>query len=103
MTTPSLSEVLSALSRLGAHLEVAGDKLRFRPKGAVPPELVEVMRQRKAEILTALQSEHPAIGHGLCPGPDKCKGCYPIPGGRYIHPPKGKPISWPKLVTERVQ
>lgn len=45
---------------------------------------------------------------GGCPGPALCQGCYEI-GRRedgtpvYIHPPKSKPIEWPKLATEKLQ
>ena len=48
------TEILYELERRGVHLEVAGDKVRWRPKEAVTPDLVEALRQRKAEILGLL-------------------------------------------------
>ncbi len=36
-----------------------GDRLRFRPKEAVTPDLMEVLKQYKAEIITALTA--PAV------------------------------------------
>ena len=80
------TQILSELARRGVHLEVAGDRLRFRPKEAVTPDLVELLKQRKGEIMAALQSGRPATGD--CPGPQQCGGCYPVSGGRRIHPPR---------------
>ena len=86
------TEILSELERRGVCLEVAGDKLRFRPKDAVPAEMVEALRERKPEILAVLQSKRPATGYGLCPGPEKCAGCYSVGvvdgKERFLHPPK---------------
>ena len=103
------TEILGELERRGVSLEMAGDKLRFRPKEALTPDLIEALRQRKDEILAALQAKQPATGLGLCPGPEKCAGCYPIPGGRYIHPPKASPEwkdwfrKWEPKGDERLQ
>jgi hypothetical protein len=55
------TEILSELARRGVHLEVAGDKLRWRPKEAVTPELVEDLKRRKAEILDALRAPKPTV------------------------------------------
>jgi len=46
--------ILSELARRRVYLEVAGDKLRWRPKDALTPDLVEALKQRKAEILGLL-------------------------------------------------
>ena len=53
------TQILSELQHRGVSLEVAGDKLRFRPKAAVTPDLVEALRRRKSEILAVLR-ESPA-------------------------------------------
>ena len=79
--------LVAELHARGVELRAVGDRLRFRPKDAVPAELVENMRQRKAEIIAALIGGK-TTGFGKCPGTEKCAGCYAIPGGRYMHPPK---------------
>ena len=97
------TEILSELERRGVRLEVVADRLRFRPKEAVTPELVEVLKQHKGEILTVLQSRQPATSYGLCPGPDKCGGCYSVGvidgRERFIHPPKVSP-EWNAWLTK---
>ena len=81
--------ILEEAKQLGIVLEAQGNHLRFRaPKGTLTPELREALARHKGEILAVLQSRQPATGYGLCPGPQKCAGCYAIPGGRYMHPPK---------------
>ena len=40
--------------RLGISLRVVGDRIRYRPKSAAPPDLVEALYQHKAEILAVL-------------------------------------------------
>jgi hypothetical protein len=47
-------EILATLARRGVRVEVAGDRLRLRPADRVPPELVDVVRDRKPELLAAL-------------------------------------------------
>ena len=49
------TEIVSELSRLGVRLEVAGGKLRWRPREAVGAEMLEALREHKAEILEALR------------------------------------------------
>ena len=85
------TEILSELERRGVELQVVGDKLRFRPVDAVTPEMLETLRAQKAELLRLLAKAHgdtSGTGKGKCPGPEKCGGCYAIPGSRYIHPPR---------------
>jgi hypothetical protein len=53
MTTAS--SLLARLAALGVRLSAAGDRLRFYPAEAVPPELIEQMRQHKPEILALLR------------------------------------------------
>ena len=81
------TQILSELERRGVRLEVTGDKLRWRPKEALTPDLVKALKQWKAEIIATLTGSA-TTGFGQCPGPQKCGGCYSIPGGRFIHPPK---------------
>ena len=50
----SVGEVLADVERRGVTLAPADDKLRFRPKDALPPELVEELRAHKASILRIL-------------------------------------------------
>ena len=81
------TEILSELERRGVHLELAGDKLRWRPNEAVTPDLVEALRQSKAEIIATLTGGK-TTGLGQCPGPEKCGGCYEVRLGVHLHPPK---------------
>ena len=103
------NEILGELDRRGVRLEVAGDKLRVRPKEAVGTELIEALRERKPEILAILKSEGPVAGYGLCPGSEKCTGGYSVGlidgRERLLHPPKGRSVDWAawKLVTDRLQ
>ena len=52
-----VAEVLSAVEQRGVTLVVNEGNLRLRPASALTPELVEELRQHKAEILEALSSE----------------------------------------------
>lgn len=80
------TEIMSELARRGVHLEPHGDRLRFRPVDAVPPDLLQALRDRKPEILAVLQSQRPA---SVAPcGSIYCGGCYEVPGERKIQPPK---------------
>ena len=49
------TQILSELERRGVRLESVGERLRYRPKDAVPAEMVEVLRAHKAELLQALR------------------------------------------------
>ena len=66
MTTCSSSATLSssdALERLraaGVDVGMDGDRLVFRPARKVPPDLVPVLQERKAEIIEALSRTAPA-------------------------------------------
>jgi len=81
------TEILTELERRGVHLEVAGDKLRWRPKEAVTPDLVEALKQSKAEIISTLTGSK-TTGLGQCPGPERCGGCYQVSPGIHLHPPR---------------
>ena len=44
-------ELLTELQRRGVRLTIAGNKLRYRPRAAVEPDLLPALRERKAEIM----------------------------------------------------
>ncbi len=48
-------EILAEIERRGVALVPAGDRLRFRPKKNLTPELVEELRQHKESILRLLE------------------------------------------------
>ena len=50
-----LPELLREIEIRGVALSSAGDRLRFRPKSRLTPELVEGLREHKAAILEALE------------------------------------------------
>jgi hypothetical protein len=50
-----LPELLREIENRGVTLEPAGDRLRFRPKRNMTPELVEGLREHKVAILEALE------------------------------------------------
>jgi hypothetical protein len=52
-----VAEVLSAVEQRGITLVVSEGNLRLRPASALTPELVEELRQHKAEILETLSEE----------------------------------------------
>ena len=100
----TVDALLEELRNRGIVLSASGERLAVdAPRGVVNPELLAALKQRKAEILTALQSERPATGYGLCPGPDKCGGCYSVGvidgRERFIHPPKVSP-DWRAWLTK---
>lgn len=47
-------ELLSELKARGVELQAVGDRLRVRPVEAIGPELLEQVRQHKAEIITII-------------------------------------------------
>ncbi len=61
-----LPELLREIENRGVTLEPAGDRLRFRPKRNLTPELVEGLREHKAAILEALEGrDNPDTVTGL--------------------------------------
>jgi len=48
------ANILDQLDSLEVRLTADGDKLRFKPASRVPPELIEELRQHKADILKEL-------------------------------------------------
>ncbi|MDP9456855.1 MAG: hypothetical protein M3Q60_14005 [Actinomycetota bacterium] len=60
-----LPELLREIESRGVTLEPAGDRLRFRPKRNLTPELIEGLREHKAAILEALdEREKPGLNSG---------------------------------------
>lgn len=54
------AELLNELSRRGVDVEARGDRLRYRPRSVVSPELAARIRSHKAELLSILTVERPA-------------------------------------------
>ena len=48
------TELLADLDRRGVRLEARGDRLRYAPRSALTPELVERLRSHKTELLAVL-------------------------------------------------
>ncbi|MCH7872620.1 MAG: hypothetical protein IID33_13055 [Planctomycetes bacterium] len=53
-------ELLKELGRRGVVVEARGDRLRYRPRSVVSPELADRIRSHKAELLSILTVERPA-------------------------------------------
>ena len=53
----STLELYALLSERGVTLQASGDKLRFAPRDALTPELVEEVRQHKRGLMTLLRGE----------------------------------------------
>lgn len=58
--------ILEDLRRRGVTLVAEGDRLRFSPKAAVPPETRDLMARHKAELLALVRRALPAYS----PWPD---------------------------------
>jgi hypothetical protein len=50
-------DLLADLTRRGVRFAVIGDRLRLSPAEAIPPELLEQLRERKPEILALLRGQ----------------------------------------------
>jgi hypothetical protein len=59
-------QLINELENLGVKLEVAGDRLRFAPREAVPEGLVSEMISHKSELLSLLSAN---------PLPEICPQC----------------------------
>ena len=51
------TEIIRDLRSLGVELQAQGDRLRFRPKDAVTPDLLALLVQYKPDILAALSTK----------------------------------------------
>jgi hypothetical protein len=65
MTTTAAHELLAQVLSHGVTLRAEDDVLHYRPKRALPPELVDQLRARKAEVLALLRTEEVAIAWRL--------------------------------------
>ena len=54
VATTSTAKILTDLTHLGIEMQADGDRLRFRPLSAMTPDLMERVRDHKAELLTIL-------------------------------------------------
>ena len=54
-------ELLAELERLGVELATDGERLRYRPRGAVAPRLRAAMAVRRAELLALLDREEAEV------------------------------------------
>ncbi|NOT01034.1 MAG: hypothetical protein HOP29_10440 [Phycisphaerales bacterium] len=58
-----ITELLQDLQRLGVTVRADRDLIRFAPKSAVGPDLLERMRRHKAELLAMLRGRaRPSVG-----------------------------------------
>jgi TubC N-terminal docking domain len=51
----SAAELLADLDRLGIRLEADGDRLRYHPRSALTPELLDRLKAGKADVLAILR------------------------------------------------
>ena len=52
--TVSAAELLADLARRGIRLEADGERLRYHPRSALTPDLLDRLKAHKAELLTLL-------------------------------------------------
>ena len=67
-----VEKLQSELARLGVVVVASGGRLRYYPRGAVAPELVERLREHKAEVLEILSDPWPEDDGDE---PDPCPQC----------------------------
>jgi len=51
----SAAELLLDLGRLGILLEADGERLRFHPRSALTPDLLDLLKAHKADLLAAIE------------------------------------------------
>lgn len=80
----NVQELIASVHEIGGELDLRGERIHFRlPRTPDAPRLVEELRSRREEIVTALRERDKVS----CGSPD-CAGCYDIGDGRKIHPPR---------------
>ncbi len=72
--TFTLTMLRAELDRLGIVIQAAGDRLRFRPRGAVSDELLAALRQHKPELLAVLTAPNAGDWRQNPPIPAKNEG-----------------------------
>jgi hypothetical protein len=65
MSTPA--EIIRAVAQVGGRLESAGDKLRVLLPADCSPELKDVIRQHKGELLDWLEAQAARLGPDCVP------------------------------------
>jgi len=83
-----LCDVLDAIRAAGVTVTVDGDRLVLTPGAKVPPELMPIIRERKAEIIEALMGEADAPSE---PSPPPQEAPRPAPA----EPLDENPRHWP--------
>ena len=68
-----ISELLDELARRGILLVANGDRLRFHPRDAMTPELLEQLKSHKAEVLAVMDDPWPTEDE---PWPEPCPKCF---------------------------
>jgi hypothetical protein len=63
----SAAQLLADLARLNVRLEVHGDRLRFHPRSAMTPELLDLMKAHKAELLVLLRPKRRDVAPRAAP------------------------------------
>ena len=73
----AVAEILAELSRRGVAIRAEGQAIRLRPKAALDDDLLDRIRDAKAELLMVLRDR-----------PATCAAsCYEIEPGRWVHHP----------------
>ena len=67
-----VEELLAEINRLGVVLVANDDRLQYYPRAAMTPELIERLREHKAEVLAVLHNPWPADDSDE---PDPCPRC----------------------------
>lgn len=70
----SAADLLLDLGRLGIRLEADGERLRYFPRSALTPDLLERLKAHKAELLAVLRpapEAAPAVPAPTCEAPAK--------------------------------
>ena len=62
----SASELLAELRECGVELVATGGQLRYRPREAVTPQLLDQIKKHKPELLKLLESEQHKLQGGDC-------------------------------------
>ena len=68
-----VEELLADLADAGVVLVADGDRLRFHPKAAMTPELLDRLKEHKPEVMAVMADPWPAVEAEPAPCP-KCGG-----------------------------
>ena len=70
------TEIIRDLLRRGVELQAQGDRLRFRPKEAVPPDLLALLVQHKPAIMATLSTRARIRGRDETAESDSAEPCW---------------------------